>query len=42
MGPAEAGQWLQQHMVPYYPLGVFKTPEGGDRAPLPMAARAGA
>ncbi len=34
--PSEAAKWLEQHMVPYYPLGVFKTPEGRDRAPLPM------
>lgn len=37
LSPAEAGQWLERNMVPYYPLGVFKTPEGGDRAPLPVA-----
>ena len=24
-------------MIPYYPLGVFKTPEGVDRAPRPLA-----
>jgi len=34
--PAEAGQWVEEHMVPYYPLGVFKTPGEGDRAPLPL------
>ncbi len=33
--PIEAAQWLEEHMMPYYPLGVFKTPETGDRAPLP-------
>jgi 2-oxoglutarate ferredoxin oxidoreductase subunit beta len=37
LSPAEAGQWLQQHMVPYYPLGVFKAPGSEDRAPLPLA-----
>ena len=37
LSPAEAGQWLERNMVPYYPLGVFRTPEGGDRAPLPVA-----
>ncbi len=34
--PAEATRWLEEHMIPYYPLGVFKTPEGHDRAPLPF------
>jgi 2-oxoglutarate ferredoxin oxidoreductase subunit beta len=33
--PAEATEWLARNMLPYYPLGVFKTPEGEDRAPLP-------
>ncbi|RPJ54630.1 MAG: 2-oxoglutarate oxidoreductase, partial [Acidobacteria bacterium] len=37
LSPEEAGQWLQRHMVPYYPLGVFRTPAGTDRAPLPLA-----
>jgi 2-oxoglutarate ferredoxin oxidoreductase subunit beta len=35
--PAESGRWVETNMVPYYPLGVFKTPEGGDRAPAPRA-----
>ncbi|MFB3817933.1 MAG: thiamine pyrophosphate-dependent enzyme [Candidatus Methylomirabilales bacterium] len=35
--PAEATAWLQAHMIPHYPLGVFRTPEGPDRAPLPFA-----
>ena len=26
--PIEAMQWLQENMVPYYPLGNFKKPEG--------------
>jgi hypothetical protein len=25
-------------MLPYYPLGVFKVPDGQDRAPLPAGA----
>jgi 2-oxoglutarate ferredoxin oxidoreductase subunit beta len=33
--PAEATEWLENNMMPYYPLGVFKSPEGGDRAPQP-------
>jgi 2-oxoglutarate ferredoxin oxidoreductase subunit beta len=27
--PTEAGDWLQQNMVPYYPIGDVKTPEKG-------------
>jgi 2-oxoglutarate ferredoxin oxidoreductase subunit beta len=27
--PTEAGGWLAEQMVPYYPLGEFKTPERG-------------
>lgn len=34
--PLEACGWLETHMLPFYPLGVFKTPEGPDRAPLPL------
>ncbi len=33
--PADATRWLEKTMLPYYPLGVFKTPDGEDRAPLP-------
>jgi 2-oxoglutarate ferredoxin oxidoreductase subunit beta len=33
--PAESTEWLEENMLPYYPLGVFKTPDGPDRAPLP-------
>jgi 2-oxoglutarate ferredoxin oxidoreductase subunit beta len=33
--PVEANRWLAQNMLPYYPLGVFKTPDGADRAPRP-------
>jgi 2-oxoglutarate ferredoxin oxidoreductase subunit beta len=32
----EALRWVQQNMVPYYPLGVFKEPGGIDRAPKPL------
>lgn len=39
MPPAEACDWVESNMVPYYPLGVFKTPDGGDRAPLPGKVR---
>jgi len=35
--PGESTRWLEQNMLPYYPIGVFKTPGGGDRAPLPTA-----
>jgi len=34
--PNESCEWLEENMMPYYPLGVFKTPEGPDRAPLPL------
>jgi 2-oxoglutarate ferredoxin oxidoreductase subunit beta len=36
--PAEATKWLEETMLPYYPLGVFKTPESGDRAAAPQDA----
>jgi 2-oxoglutarate ferredoxin oxidoreductase subunit beta len=36
--PAEANAWLEQNMIPYYPLGEFKTPDGEDRAPRPLQA----
>jgi len=35
MPPHEATKWLEQTMLPYYPVGVFKTPDGESRAPLP-------
>jgi 2-oxoglutarate ferredoxin oxidoreductase subunit beta len=35
--PVEANRWLAQNMMPFYPLGVFKTPDGADRAPTPGA-----
>ncbi len=28
MTPLEAVAWLEKNMMPYYPLGIFKTPEG--------------
>ncbi len=34
--PREATRWLEENMLPYYPLGIFKTPERGDRAPKPL------
>jgi len=32
MTPVEAVDWAEANMLPYYPLGEFKTPEGGDDA----------
>ena len=37
--PTESCQWLEQNMMPYYPSGVFKTPDGADRAPAPLGGR---
>ena len=37
--PTEATQWLEQNMLPYYPLGIFKEPGGEDRAPNPLGAK---
>jgi 2-oxoglutarate ferredoxin oxidoreductase subunit beta len=37
--PAESLGWLESTMLPYYPLGVFKTPDGPDRAPAPLGPR---
>jgi 2-oxoglutarate ferredoxin oxidoreductase subunit beta len=34
--PAESTEWLEKNMMPYYPLGIFKTPGGVDRAPRPL------
>lgn len=28
--PIEALKWLEENMIPYYPLGEYKTPEGGN------------
>jgi len=36
MTPVEACQWLETNMMPTFPLGVFKTPGGIDRAPRPL------
>lgn len=30
LAPIEALKWVEEHMVPYYPLGEFKTVEGAD------------
>jgi len=35
--PADSTKWLEKNMLPYYPLGVFKTPDGPSRAPEPFA-----
>jgi 2-oxoglutarate ferredoxin oxidoreductase subunit beta len=37
MSPEESTRWLAEKMLPYYPLGVFKSPDGEDRAPRPLA-----
>jgi len=29
MPPVEAMEWIEANMIPYYPLGEFRTPEGG-------------
>ena len=34
--PTEALEWLEKNMRPYYPLGIFKTPDDIDRAPAPL------
>ena len=31
MSPVDALGWLQENMIPYYPLGVFKDGTKGDR-----------
>ncbi len=36
LAPGEAAEWLESHMLPYYPLGVFRTPDLPDRAPAPL------
>jgi 2-oxoglutarate ferredoxin oxidoreductase subunit beta len=28
LSPVESSKWLEDNMIPYYPLGEFKTPEG--------------
>ena len=30
LAPVEAMEWLEKNMIPYYPLGEFRTPEGGN------------
>jgi 2-oxoglutarate ferredoxin oxidoreductase subunit beta len=35
--PQESMSWLETNMLPYYPVGVFKTPDGGSREPKPLA-----
>ncbi|HEY3359096.1 MAG TPA: thiamine pyrophosphate-dependent enzyme [Polyangia bacterium] len=42
VAPTEAPAWLEAHMLPTYPLGVFKTPDGPDRAPRPLGGPADA
>jgi len=32
MAPVAAFKWLEENMIPYYPLGEFKSPEGGETA----------
>lgn len=29
--PVESLKWLEENMIPYYPLGEFKSPEGGSK-----------
>lgn len=31
MTPVESLKWLEENMIPYYPLGNMRTPEGGDK-----------
>lgn len=35
MQPVEALRWLEEQMLPIYPLGEFRTPEGGEVIPAP-------
>jgi 2-oxoglutarate ferredoxin oxidoreductase subunit beta len=35
--PVESTSWLEKNMLPYYPVGIFKTPDGGSREPKPLA-----
>ena len=35
--PQESTSWLEKNMLPYYPVGIFKTPDGGSREPKPLA-----
>lgn len=36
MPPNDASDWLEKTMIPYYPLGLFKSPDEEDRAPKPL------
>jgi 2-oxoglutarate ferredoxin oxidoreductase subunit beta len=36
MPPAESLEWLEETMLTYYPLGIFKTPDGESRSPVPL------
>ena len=38
MTPNEADKWLAENMLPYYPVGIFKTPESGSREPKPLGS----
>ena len=38
--PTESGDWLEQNMVPYYPIGDVKTPEKGVLWPAPPGQQA--
>lgn len=31
MTPVDSLKWLEENMIPYYPLGNIRTPEGGDK-----------
>ena len=31
MTPVDSLKWVEDNMVPYYPLGNIRTPEGGDK-----------
>ena len=34
--PVESTSWLAKNMLPYYPVGIFKTPDGDSREPKPL------
>jgi 2-oxoglutarate ferredoxin oxidoreductase subunit beta len=34
--PVESTSWLEKNMLPYYPVGIFKTPDGGSREANPL------
>ena len=31
MTPVESMEWVTNHMIPYYPLGVYKDKDGGEK-----------